>query len=246
MFPTPLPASTPLEISQVVWWDETHRKCTIGGFSASRNISYKFRRDKNGKLSENGEYSSAEVSILNCKYEKEGRFGLGCAVLALDDGEMAGRVCRPFTYSGKTILSIDDFQKQMKNEFERVRHLSTKIKTWTMTNRDPQDIFKNDPLSVLDKVEKKAEKTLKEIGVRNVRDLKRMKAQELSVSEKNLRFFGPNAPASTDHCQALNPYESKYGPEWLDHLKASTVLFKDDGTQLRTCNLLHSQHNLLF
>ena len=135
-----------IELSQVVWWDETHRKCTIGGFSGSRTISYKFRRDENGKLDAAGEFSTKEVSVLNCKYEKEGCFGLGCAVVCpRDTGVEVGRVCRPFDYSGKTILSIDDYDKQVQEEFRQVCQLSDKTKTWITKNRDPQDLFFNDP-----------------------------------------------------------------------------------------------------
>ena len=237
--PNPPPCFDPevigqINLSQVVWWDETHRKCTIGGFSASRNISYKFRRDANGKLDAEGEFSSEEVSILNCKYEKEGRFGLGCAVVApLDTDELVGRVCPAFDYSGKTILSLDDFDKQMRQEFSRVRQLSDKTRTWITTTRDPQDIFSNDSLSVLDKVGKKTEEKLLAAGVSNVGELKKMKQEELKnikgISEKNLTFIWTQcqlakdecAPPTTDHRKAANPYESKYGPNWMHHLKSS-------------------------
>ena len=45
-----------LELDQVVWWDETHRKCLIGGLT-NRNFTMKFKRDENGKLDfNNGKY----------------------------------------------------------------------------------------------------------------------------------------------------------------------------------------------
>ena len=181
--PNPPPCFDPnhlgkLHLSQIVWWDETHRKCTIGGFSASRNFSFKFRRDENGKLCEQGEFSKEEVSVLNCKYEKEGRFGLGCAVVAPACGApLVGRVCPAFDYSGKTILSIDDFEKVMRQEFARVRQLSDRTKLWITSNRDPQDLFMDDKLCILDKVGKKTEAKLNEAGIRNVGDLKKLKQE---------------------------------------------------------------------
>ena len=241
VIPNPPPCFDPevigrLEISQVVWWDETHRKCVIGGFSASRNISYKFRRDANGKLDAEGEFLSGQVSVLNCKYEKEGRFGLGCAVVApLDCDGLVGRVCPAFDYSGKTILSLDDFDKQMMQEFNRVRHLSNKTKTWITSARDPQDLFCSDALSVLDKVGKKTEEKLQAAGISNVGDLKVIKQEELKnmkgISESNLTFIWSQSQLAkdeaplptTDHRKASNPYESKYGQDWMQHLKASAA-----------------------
>ena len=52
----------PLDLSHIVWWDETHRKCHIGGFSAGRDFCLKFKRDEQGKLDSNGQYSDKEVS----------------------------------------------------------------------------------------------------------------------------------------------------------------------------------------
>ena len=46
-----------LDLSQVVWWDETHRKCLIGGLSATKDYYFKFPRDKEGQLDlEKGQY----------------------------------------------------------------------------------------------------------------------------------------------------------------------------------------------
>ena len=68
----------------------------------------------------------------------------------------------------------------MKIEFDRVCHLSNKIKTRITINRDPQDIFLNDPLSVLNKVGKKIEKKLEEAGVRDIGELMQMKPEDLA------------------------------------------------------------------
>ena len=71
-----------LDLSQIVWWDETHRKCLIGGISTNRNYSIKFKRNKDGRLDlKDGKFDEKQVQILNCKYEKECRLGLGCAMV---------------------------------------------------------------------------------------------------------------------------------------------------------------------
>ena len=51
-----------LKEDQVVWWDETHKKCTIGGQGQNTNFYIRFPRDKNGKLDmDNGAYDPKEV-----------------------------------------------------------------------------------------------------------------------------------------------------------------------------------------
>jgi hypothetical protein len=54
----------PLEQSQVVWWDETHKKCVIGGLQGGAATHFvRFPRDKNGRLDlDNGTYYDTEVS----------------------------------------------------------------------------------------------------------------------------------------------------------------------------------------
>ena len=59
------------EIDQIVWWDETHRKCLIGGISSTRDFCLQFKRDEKGKLDfKNGEYSSNEIKKLNLQIRR--------------------------------------------------------------------------------------------------------------------------------------------------------------------------------
>jgi len=72
-----------LDLHQIVWWDEIHRKCLIGGLSATKDYVLQFKRDKNDKIDfENGKYSDKIITKLNVKYEKECRLGLGCAMIS--------------------------------------------------------------------------------------------------------------------------------------------------------------------
>ena len=100
---------TRLDIHQVVWWDETHRKCVIGGISGNRLMALSFTRDADGKLDPNGEYATKKIEVLNCKYEKEGRFGLGCAVVKkkmtkVDTYLLRGRLVRFLIIQAKQLL----------------------------------------------------------------------------------------------------------------------------------------------
>jgi hypothetical protein len=72
---------TSLKLDKIVWWDETHKKCAIGGGSIGKNREKLcFPRDENGKVdTKNGKYDMMEPSYLNVKYKTEIRFCLGCA-----------------------------------------------------------------------------------------------------------------------------------------------------------------------
>ena len=125
-----------LDIHQVVWWDETHRKCLIGGQSRTKHFHVMFPRDETGKVNvKNGEYSKKEISILNVKYEKECRMGLGCAMVApLNDDNQTlpseGRRCHLFDYTGKVLVSVTEGEKLIAKEIERVKTCSAKSSKW--------------------------------------------------------------------------------------------------------------------
>ena len=52
-----------LHLHQVVWWDETHRKCLIGGLSCTKNYQILFPRDSSGKLCLSGKYSKKKCQF---------------------------------------------------------------------------------------------------------------------------------------------------------------------------------------
>jgi hypothetical protein len=79
---------TKLKMAQVIWWDEMHKKCIIGGQQGSKATHFvQFPRDENGKIDlVNGAYDKSEVSYLNVKDEKEVRLCLGCAMVEGAEG----------------------------------------------------------------------------------------------------------------------------------------------------------------
>ena len=184
-FPNDLPCfqrstAGPLEISQIVWWDETHRKCLIGGISSSRDFILKFKRNVEGKLDlEKSEYSTDECRKLDYKFEQEGRFGLGCALVEVKphDGSWLERreKCPMFDYSARTLLSIKDYEIKKRQEFNRICNLSTKSAVWISNPRDPAAIYKSDQLIVLNKVGKKG---------RNVRKARNQVGERRKVSHR--------------------------------------------------------------
>jgi hypothetical protein len=65
-----------LKMAQVVWWDEMHKKCFIGGRQGGSKATHfvRFPRDYNRKIDlVKGAYDTSEVSYLYVKYEKEVR-----------------------------------------------------------------------------------------------------------------------------------------------------------------------------
>ena len=167
-----------LDPDQIVWWDETHRKCLIGGLNGNKNYTMKFKRDANGKLDhENGSYSDKKIQILNCKYEKECRLGLGCALITpkSTDGSYLpskGVRIKPFNYSEKVLLSVTDYEKKMAAEFRRVKSLTAKNGYWIEGTREPDRFYLDDKLSQLKKVGKVTAKKLADAGFNTVHDLK--------------------------------------------------------------------------
>jgi len=225
-----------LKLEQVVWWDETHKKCLIGGFSSSREFGFVFKRDKQGKIDEKvGSYSEKDVEKLNVKYETEGRFGLGCACVQPVDSEgFEGRSCEIFDYSGRTIITIKDYEACKKNEFDRIRKLKDTSKVWISKQRPNNVIYEEEPLTALDGIGKaKAKKIFDEIDVDKIRQFpdlnddacKQMKSSNKKFVDK-IRLQTKDAlpgspPPPKDHRKADNPYLSRYGDDWEVYLKKS-------------------------
>ena len=232
-----------IELDQIVWWDETHRKCLIGGFSSARDFCLVFKRDENGKLdSQNGTYSNEEIKKLNCKYEDEGRFGLGCALVTpVDENgnelEQQGRRCELFDYSGKLLVSPDDWQLKMEQEFRRVKSLSSSRNHYWIENTAPKGtIFCDSPVKTLPKIGKKTADKLLQQGIKCVGDLrdktddfiKRLDGITPKIFDSiitKVRTASTETNKTVDHRKADNPYLSKFGEEnWMNALKNSSKM----------------------
>ncbi|KAF0752594.1 hypothetical protein AaE_005980 [Aphanomyces astaci] len=80
---------TPVAITQIVSWDETHKEVKIGGGGHGNNKQVRFKRDDNGLVDIQGGLASPKT-YLNTKYSSEARFSLGCAVISNDNGVETG------------------------------------------------------------------------------------------------------------------------------------------------------------
>ena len=234
-----------LDLNQIVWWDETHRKCLIGTVqNPSKDYDILFPRNNEGKFDvEGGEYTKERKSRLNVKYEKECRLGLGVGMIAplSEDGTplpSTGKRCHPYDYTSKVMISIEDYKRLMKVEFNRVRSLKGTNGYWYQSFRDPNiQYYQNDPVSKLKGVGKKTAELLEGIGLKTVGDLKSLTSptdieelpQKLTISKltkfctEARQAVDKDAPIGIDHRLSANPYLSKFGAEWEKHLKASAT-----------------------
>jgi hypothetical protein len=139
---------TPINLSQIAWWDETHRRCKIGGIAGVNDCYPTFPRNKEGYYDPNGEYSTTIITQLKVKYQKEARFCLGVAAIKQDGNDnnnLVGRRLKPFVYSNKVILSIKDWKKKELQEISRVKNLS-KSSYWCSYNRLENCLYLDDKI----------------------------------------------------------------------------------------------------
>lgn len=123
----------------------------IGNKTHANQTKYpKFKRGENGELDlENGEYSKDNLTYLKVEYEDEIRLALGCAIVSVD-GVDFGRRCHSVVYSGKTIVSIKDYNKRIAVEIQRVKQLTGKGPGyWVMNPRPPGVLYADDSLEIL-------------------------------------------------------------------------------------------------
>ena len=132
---------------QCTHWDETHKKCTIGGIGAG-SVQYhiKFPRDANGKLDlKNGSYTTTERTELNVKYEKEVRLCCGSGI-RMEGTQYKGYCLKPFVYSGITLLSIPDYNRKIQQELKHVKNLKYQSTFWCVSRWTSGMYYKNDTL----------------------------------------------------------------------------------------------------
>ena len=89
----------------------------------------RFPRDEEGNIVvKNGKYDTnnqPKKSTFN--YYQEGRFCLGVAKIESKNGKITGKRCPVFDYSGKKIVTIDAYKKEILKEFARVPKLTLSL-----------------------------------------------------------------------------------------------------------------------
>jgi hypothetical protein len=206
-----------LNKSQVGWWNETHKKCQIGGLGNAAH-AVRLHRDANRKLDlEEGTYDDTEVTYLNVKCKKEVRLCLGCGMMEDVDGKLDGRTAKLFDYSGKIILSIPDYEK--RTEIERVKTGLKEGGAWVVDPSIKGSIYSADSIRALERIGGVAVTKLKEgCDIETVGHFKACSTErilEIVAATKGLSItkLGPA------HAQAQKCIDGEHPPK-IDHRKA--------------------------
>ncbi|KAF0728533.1 hypothetical protein AaE_009435, partial [Aphanomyces astaci] len=113
---------TPLDVCQIVSWDETHKTVKIGGGGHNTNMQVRFKRDTVGRVCADGALG-APKTYLNTKYSSEA------------SGEHIGVRCVPFVYTGQWICTIKDYEALIQQEIQRVKGLTGECSVWVTGSR---------------------------------------------------------------------------------------------------------------
>ena len=175
-----------LELSQIAWWDETHRKYLIGGISGKKELQLRFKRNSEGLLDENGTYKEQKFIKLNVKYENEGQFGLGCAKVIRKNNNPknlpSGVTCKRFFYLGKLLISLKDFNSKLNLEIKRIASLLTKTVLLYIKNK--KELYQNQGVDKLPGLGKKGKESFAKAGIKTLGELCDMPVANFDKIEK--------------------------------------------------------------
>ena len=160
---------------QVAFWDECHPKCDLRSSDCGRkqNTSVpRVKRDKDGKLDQKGTYTKTKPTNTKVKYEKEGRFAFGVAMVKLRDGTIQGRRCEEFCYTEQNIIAHDQWIEKMDAEVRRVKKMigTDKEDKW-ITDPGKGKIYADDGVNKIRGVGTVMKNKMKDAGITTVQEL---------------------------------------------------------------------------
>ena len=233
-------------VNQVSFWDEMHPSCRIGGRAPGpqAKIQRQFLRDINtDKLIDpieategiNGNYEDAKT-WCNVKYNKEIRLSLGCCLAKDENGVMYGKRLEPFNYTNRWVVTITEYNDECVPR--QIQMIKTKGPTrgWVEGMRTPEDgIYDDDTVSFLKGIGPQKVKVLAHMGVKTIKQVARMRAARIDrlikkrgvtkakvlqwIEDAKSAHSGAFDRPITDHRRAANPYQSRYGDGWDEHLR---------------------------
>jgi len=210
----------------------------------NKMVQFSFKRDKDGNLSETGEYEKELLTRTSFKFPEQGRFSFGVAkVRKVDSDAPEGVRMKEINYTGKNIVTIDVYEGHVKSELNRVKNLvGDKNSPWVVNNRPKDEVWKNDPVSKLPGAGEKKGQVLVAAGISTVQqmkavateDLPRLKESTPGISVACLRKWR-DCPAHDGTCphqiedyrKAENPYLARYGEaQWREKINNSVFMSK--------------------
>ena len=232
-----------LDRTQIAWWDECHIE-QQGGKVGDRPYQYIFRRDEDGKLSETGTYNDTTLTKTSFKYPEQGRFSFGVAKVAKVNEEVpVGVRMEEINYTGKNIVTIEVFEKAIKEEISRVKGLTGGDSSiWVKNHRPAEEVWEEDAVTKLPGAGGKKGDTLVTAGIKTVKDIVGMSDEELKlkkvncdgISLKKLTEWSKLIPhpgacphVVQDYRLEPNPYLARYGIDnWRQQIESSLFMRK--------------------
>ena len=203
-----------INLHQVVFWDETHKKCVIGGqgHSSRGADSYcRFYRCPVTKalLAEvDGGELAPEKPELHVKYAKETRLSLGVAKVKQPDGQFVGKNCLPYNYTGCWLHTITDYERLVQDEVKAAVDSTSDDgrSPWIENQRKTEDLFEEDPLTELKNIAGVKAKTLNDAGLLTVADLKVKTRDAVKALAKASKGIGEEKLLEAhEHSQSAQP-----------------------------------------
>ena len=116
----------------------------------NRAYQYLFKRNKEGKLDENGIYLESSLTKTSFKFPEQARFSFGVAsVLPIGKTKPVGRRCPMFDYTGKNICTREVYTKHMVEECNRVKKLTGQCLPWFVDPRPKDEVWLEDSVTRL-------------------------------------------------------------------------------------------------
>ena len=123
-----------LTSNQLVFFDEVHVKQVCGPPSTSRlnecNILFPRNEEGGVDLERGVDDTNNQPKRARFKYDQEGRFCISVAKVESQDGTINGKRFPVFYYTEKKIATIDSYKKEIMNELERMRKLTSSSSPW--------------------------------------------------------------------------------------------------------------------
>ena len=152
--------------------------------------------------------------------EQEGRFCLGVAKGEGQDRKIIGKRCPVFDYIEKKIVTISAYKKEMRNELERIRKL-TSLSSPCVKKIKTEKIWLCESVGKLKGIGKQGEVKMNDINVHTIANFQRY-VRSYGFTKLPIRGLGQiyehalvalprkPTPSTKDHRKAINPYLLRY------------------------------------
>ena len=169
-----------IDITQVVWWDETHPKCKIGqDYINNKKIS--FPRNENNIVDINSGSYDVHPTKMTAKYDKELRVSLGVAVVDIQS-KIISKKPKEFWYTNKKIVTYSTFNRLIKCQINHIKTYKYEGTNPWIEKDEVEGLFKDDPLNMIKQIGTKKEEMLNQIGIYKVGDLFTFEINDLPKS----------------------------------------------------------------